>query len=648
MTEHEILSLVQEFRRDAESGLQDRFRRMKRCRDFKIGKQWDKEVENYNKARRKHTLTINRILPVVLDLCGLQSQNQRDIKAYNRKGGTITVAKVLSALAKHAMDESHAQYELNNAFDNAVTSAVGYVHVHKDMTDDPKSGQLSIEKLNPFHVYPDPNVQEYDHNKSGKYITFDKYPNKDELEARYPQKKEQLSDAAYSTAPSDTTWGRIVRFLYPSWFRGSKEEGYSDVEGDSASTRGKYRYRESHTYWKEWKKCVYLYNLSEQTEPKIFTKAGEMQAAKRAAADYRELLSAHESTTSVLHHTIWSGNVFLEDIEDPYDGLNLFPVVPIYAYWEDGYAFSVVENLIGPQQEHNWARSQVLNIIRRIANTGFIGKKFMPGYAEKLRDASKEEFMIIDASQAGGEIKQLEPADLPRAHEFVAARSAQDILEIAQPPSEPPGSASKNLSGYAIALRERDRIKNSAKLFENFDYSMRLISEVVVAMIRHGDIYTLDEIRAIVDEKDLIDARLLNDARQILREQGIELPPPPVELLQAVQQTGANPMLLNQLQAEIQTYQQAQKQYDQLGRSIAEQLIIEELKTMKAGKYGIKIALSAYAPTQRIANFVEITELHKLLVESAQPGIAREQLIEATDLTNKEEIKANVPGIVGK
>ena len=63
-----------------------------------------------------------------------------------------------------------------------------------------------------------------------------------------------------------------------------------------------------------------------------------------------------------------------------------------------------------------------------------------------------------------------------------------------------------------------------------------------------------------------------------------------------------------------------------------------EIKNIRLGRYTTKIALSAYAPTARMAEQSEAQELNKSLLESGHPPLSRKRLIEASDVKNKEEI----------
>jgi len=661
MTDEETLSKVKEFYKDGETGLNDRFKRMKRCQDFKIGKQWEHEVEEHNKARGRHSLTINRILPVINDFCGMQIQNRKDIKVHPIKRATHVLAKIFTALAKHALDTNQAEYEKSEVFEDGTTTGAGWFWIKRDYSSDPLNGDLVIEKANPFRVIPDPNIKEYNANKTGKFIHYYEYVNKDKLEAEYPDKKDELVEGGFGAAQDVGTFGKIVGFL----FKGSSQaSGYDDVEGDPQSNQKKYQYRLINTFWKEWKPCVYIYDRNEsELEPFKSTDKSIISRAKKLKKRYPDRFDVKEQIAEVLHHTKWCGNVLLEDIVNPfadvnqqqyYDllgikddsaGVTMFPLIPYYPYHVNGYAFGVVENLIGPQEEHNWARSQVLNIINKIPNVGWIVGKITGAKARRaLEDYDKGEAPVLEKDEFGNFIEKIKSTDLPRGHELIAQRSAQDIKEIANPPIETPETEKKQLSGYAIALRQTERMRGSAKIFSNWEYSLRILGILVVELIRRCGIYSDEEIKAVVDESDLIDQNMLNKAAGVLSEQGIEAPQPPAELASVLEQAKVSPEMAEtamlQIREEMQLYQQAQQEYSEILKITAEQMVLDELKDLTKGRYGIKVDESSFSPTYRIAQFIEVLELNKALVESSQPGVPRETLIDASDVAHKEEIKA--------
>jgi len=211
MTKEERNAMMRQFRSDAEEGNKPTFKRMSKCERFKIGKQWDHDVLERNKAKRKFSLTINRVLPTVLQVDGTEVQNPRDIRVHHTKGGTKTVAKLLTALAKHTMDTSFARRQGSMMFDDGNTTGRGWIGADFDYSKDPINADIVIEKYDPFNVLPDPNRRHYDLNVGSKFVIVDKWIDKGKIEAQYPDKKNDLAQTVEGEGrfllPSHKGWG---------------------------------------------------------------------------------------------------------------------------------------------------------------------------------------------------------------------------------------------------------------------------------------------------------------------------------------------------------------------------------------------------------------------------------------------------------
>ncbi|MDO8304104.1 MAG: portal protein, partial [Sedimentisphaerales bacterium] len=597
----DVSDIVNEFRSDGEAGNADDFDRMEKCQNFKVGKQWDDSVLEYNKAHGKFSLTINRILPTVLQLCGSEIQNRKDVRVYGVKGSSDTVANILTQLAKQAMESNNAQFEKSQMFDDGITTAKGYIGLVKDFTEDPISGNFIIKKLNPFNVIPDPNAKEYDLNKSGKFIIHDEWLDKGLVEATYPDA--DLANSDFAVAGQ----GGIGRFV--SWLigRGKKEDG-SDLCVD------KYRYRVSSVWWKRYTKGFYVIREDMPLNPLfVWRKADVTHAKEFAKTNGRvELVDA---VVPVLMRTVMVGGVMCEHEEDPFDGVNLYPIVPFYPYYSNGYAFGVVENLIGSQEEENWAHSQALNLIKKLANSGWKVGKLIGGYGKVLEEDSRKDGFILDMSQTGGTAEKIEPNNLSQGHMYLADKAAQNIAEISNTRLENPSFDKQNMSGRAIALKQQGSMTGSATLFSNYDYTMQIFSTLLIEIIRNCNIYSEAEIIAILDENDLLDKRLLEEAAKEVPP----LPPPPADIVQFMQQAQMSPEMMQsvagQVQAELETYQEAKQQYEELVKQKARQLIFEEIKNIGVGRYNTKVDQSPNAPTARMMNFAQLMD-----IEQVRPG----------------------------
>ena len=163
-----------------------------------------------------------------------------------------------------------------------------------------------------------------------------------------------------------------------------------------------------------------------------------------------------------------------------------------------------------------------------------------------------------------------------------------------------------------------------------------------------------DEIKAIVDEEDLIDPVLMQEARSMVvgmfENMGVNLQQPqqpdPNTLARFDQQV--QQAMLQDFQDELQLHQSINSQIDTIASQIAEEMLFDEIEKAHKGKLGIKVSMSPMAESMRVVKFLETMELHKALIESQQPGISRNRLIEAADPPNKEAILAEgVPAMAG-
>ena len=116
----EIKIKMLKFRAEAEEGNKPIFKRMTTNERFKIGKQWDVEDTNFNEAHGKFSLTINEVLPIVLDIAGTQEENPLDYKVRPVKGGTQVIASILTSLLKNVMDKSMGREEASRSFESGV------------------------------------------------------------------------------------------------------------------------------------------------------------------------------------------------------------------------------------------------------------------------------------------------------------------------------------------------------------------------------------------------------------------------------------------------------------------------------------------------------------------------------------------------
>lgn len=688
-TDDEILRKVKQMRSDGLSGSANFFDRMRKAEDFVIGGdfQWDPAVKEAARLKGKFTLTIPIIKPQIKQVAGTEIQNPQDFIIENTRVGTATVARILTALTKQATDSELVRYEQSQTFESGLNSGQGAIGVFLDKTDDPRHANLRIERLVEHNSMIDPNCTSYNPNKrntGAKWVIWEEWVDKEMVEAEYPEKKMELEARG-----SDTFFGVVIGNIHGiiDWMTGRRStketSSFSARERTDIEVMVKSRYLVSHTWWREPKKCLHWYdNRKSEIDSLFLCKDKEIALAKRAtkeseeAAKIREeqaiqaaiaagldrrrkevrdkikkagtpIFSIEEVVSYVMHHTIRVKDTFLEDRADELNGVQMFPICFFWPYWINGFKSGIAEDLIGTQEELNWLHSMELNLIKLLANTGWKIKEDLAGdFADWLAAHGGEDGVVVDESRGGGTVDKLEPSPFPTAFALMKDRAKEDARTITNVRTEVPEKDEKALSGRAIFLKQQSEIKGSMSLMNNWFYTLAILGDLIVDIVRKNDIFSEDEIREIVDSEDLIDSEFMEEATQIviaeLGRQGINIPeqptPPDPNVLQqaesVVQQT-----MINNFQQDTALFQRVMAQVAQMARGIAEGMLIDSIHSMKAGKYSTKVTTSPMAPTMRVIKAAEKFELHKVLRESGDVGLNPDDLIDATDVADKEKLK---------
>lgn len=685
----ETLALLSQFHDAGEDGNLDTFKRMSKCERYAVGQQWDREVLEANRSKRKFSLTINRIFPIINQLSGYDAQNPKDIKTTNLRGGTQKGAEILTALTKHTLDINHASRQENQAFEDGIRCARGYMEADISYDDDPMNGDIVIDKLDPFNVIPDPTCKSYNFNdpKNGaKYIIVEKWYDKEYIENKYKDRIEDLQD----TVRTSRRFSGLVSQL-TAWICGARSSDNPmgkvsyrdkeiDVERENTVDYTQHKYLVSKYYWKTYEVGAYVVKDGDFLHAMILNNEKDIAEAKRLIKEIDaqreqaatliqqqggteedmpdtpnvELVeqdkNGNQITVAVLHRALMVGQVMLEYQRDPFQGMSMIPVVRFSPYFVNGYEFSVVENLLGPQDQVNWAWSMELNLIRKLANTGWrIAKDITGKFKGWLQDHSSEDGIVIDESEGGGSVNKLEANPFPTNYDIVTEKGSRFIAEISQVRLEEP-NAKQDESGRAVIARQNWSLQNVSNLSGNWNYTLELFGEIVTGLLRHTRCYSEAEVLALIDEHELIDEDLLNQARNhvitILQQKGFPPVPQPEQPDLMVLQ-GASPAyqkaVLYNYKKQAENFTAYMQSVDQRAIPIARAMLLDEISSVKYGKYGIKAELSPQAETNRIQRMVELFELNKALIETGQPGIGRDMLIDATNISNKEAVKKSMP-----
>ena len=207
--------------------------------------------------------------------------------------------------------------------------------------------------------------------------------------------------------------------------------------------------------------------------------------------------------------TIMLGDMILEDKEDPYNGMTMFPIQRFCPYWFDGVIFGVVEGLKDPQREINKRTSQMLHIINNTANTGWMVKNTEAGTKKIVKEEGSKPGVVITYDSLPPE--KIKPNEFPQGLFILKQDEEANIKKTSGLNPDIMGQGDKRTdSGIAILRRQRQGATISEPVYDNFRLSQRIFGETLIEMIRHSKVYSPAEVAHIMqEEKQKVDVAKL-------------------------------------------------------------------------------------------------------------------------------------------
>lgn len=642
-TEDKRVNQLKDFYKSSETEHRESMERFRENMRFVIGgqQQWDPKALKILKAEGRPAITWNEILPKVMRLFGEFLDSEAQIEAFARRGGVSAGAAILTAMAKHAMDMCKGEFEEAEAFMNGLCGGMGWLHWKRDYSEDPFNGDAVIESRWPSDIMCDESAREYDINKTGKFIFDQWWWDLEELKLAYPKRAADIGPAAMS--PSQEEKGDSFFGVQRFW-KGNSMDDYGqgdnyDDQSDPENPNIKLRYRTRTCWWKSYAKQPHLL-IAERPLEIIKLKGKELLVrAIRQVREDPERFRIIERTACTLHKTVQAGQLIFEDTEDPLGvRITRYPFARFAPYWMGGYWMAVVDNAKDPQRFLNKMISQWLHIINATARTGFFNKK--EGGAKK-RDLEEEGGKLAPVIEyVDTKPDQIEPPKVPEGHARFAAASSEAIGRIMGVREAMEGSSQKaNESGVALYRKQLQGQKIARPMFHRYNQTRVILYTGVTELIRWGDVYSIEEISALIDEDQWLDKEIVAKVQERIGPAPKPPPPPNQAVLEYAASRPEQEYQMLALAARemfekaMLKYDEDAETYEKMLMAGAKALMTEQIKSIEFGRYGMKIGAATLSQTIRIAMFQQMIEARKDGVM-----IPDDMIVEASEWPNKTKI----------
>lgn len=493
--EQDIANTLVNFGRIADLGHNNWMERAKENFRFYIGDQWKAEDKDYLEDFGRPAHTFNEVASIINVITGVERQNRMDETCYAKHNGLEELADQFTVLMKQANDDSNGAFEKSMAFFDGLIAGKGWIGLDVNYEEDPLNGDIEIKRENTFHMQEDPEAERYDLDKSARFIIKNMYWDIDTILAHYPDKEKQIFNFAVPDMHQNMPTEVVAD--YTTYYRGN-EDPIGLQLGDIAPKEYKYKIREF--WWKKLERRVILINV----------KNGEFRIAKKdketLAKDLLKKLNIlepndwiiKERPMKVLNCTTMMGHTILEHINDPFDGIQKYPFFRFVPYWVNGYCKSVMDDLKDPARQVNKAMSQVLHHLNLSANSGWIADEDAVEDFSVLEDFGSTPGIVIK-KRRGRQLERIEPTNISQGHLGISGVASQKLKIISGINTDLLGhTPEKEESGRAMWMRHQQGLTTSEIIFDNYRYTLKMMAEALLEVIRFTNIYSESDVRQIL------------------------------------------------------------------------------------------------------------------------------------------------------
>jgi hypothetical protein len=181
----------------------------------------------------------------------------------------------------------------------------------------------------------------------------------------------------------------------------------------------------------------------------------------------------------------WRVTVDDQMVHDEQSPYQYFTVIPFFPFFRRGRTIGLVENMIDPQELYNKVRSQELHIVNTTANSGWKVKTgtLQNMSIEDLEERGAETGLIAELSDVN-DMEKITPNTVPTGMDRISFNAATDLKEISMASDSMRGFDRADVAAKAIQAKQAQGSTNYTKVFDNLNYTRRLLAKRVLSMVQ--------------------------------------------------------------------------------------------------------------------------------------------------------------------
>lgn len=438
-------------------------------------------------VQRKKQFNFNKIRRIIEMTGGFQRRNRKSIVVTPVEQGDDQTADQFTKIIMWIEQQEGILETLSDSFHGALVTGMNLLQVWMDYRRDPVSGDIRVDNCSYNSFLIDPFFRKHDLSDCNG-IWKRTYLSRDQVAALLPGHEEMLGSMSGGGVGN-------VGFMGA----GNKDGKFQYMpEAYNYSMRNLLTYDEF--YYRDYRDQKILIDPS---NGETMEWSGTDEKLDQYLSFYPQIAVTSNKIPTVNLAIVVQGKVMYNG-RNPLN-IDCYPFIPVLGYYTPEFPYlswrvqGMVRGLRDAQYLYNRRKVIELDILESQLNSGWIAKENAFVDPKEAYKTGQGQVIWLKEEAQMADIQQIPPSQVSPSMFQLSQQLNQEIMDISGANDELLGSAVDDKAGILSMLRQGAGLTTLQKLFDQLDYSQRLLGRMLISVIQNN--FTTGKLKRILAQE---------------------------------------------------------------------------------------------------------------------------------------------------
>lgn len=436
---------------------------------FYAGDQWSAEDTQVLRDQGRPPVVFNRAARTINAVAGLEVQNRQEVRYIPRETSDNTLAEYYSAVVKWARDNTDAEDEDSEAFQDALCCGMGWTQTRLDYEQD-QEGAIEVSRFDPLEAFWDSNARKRNLADRKWCARVKRYGSVEEVKQHWPE-------YGSSTSGTENQGGQYVKDTYkplesdPPFYDGSNQ---NQTKKDPVEV-----------ICFNWYELEKVYRVIGPDGSQVFLPEDRFEKAKGVL----EMMGMEYTPQKKRRYRIAyvSGSQLLDMVDAPVQTGFIFNCITGLRNRNENTWFGLMRLMIDPQRWANKWLSQIMHILNSNSKGGLLAEKDAfesVSKAEREWSDPRAITWLRSGALSGQKIQQKQMAEVPAGFHMLMQQAIEAISDTPGVNAELMGVVSRDQPGILEMTRKQAGVTMLGVFFDSLRRYRKAQGRVMADLVR--------------------------------------------------------------------------------------------------------------------------------------------------------------------